>query len=78
MAQGMNRHGNCWDSAPMECLFCSLKTEWMLAVSYPGLAATKRNIGYCLIDYNRECPDAYNKGLAPAVAEEKRKKRVRN
>ncbi|CDT64129.1 transposase (fragment) [Vibrio coralliirubri] len=27
ITQSMSRHGNCWDNAPMERLFKSLKTE---------------------------------------------------
>jgi len=27
--QSMSRRGNCWDNAPMERFFRSLKTEWM-------------------------------------------------
>lgn len=29
MKQSMSRRGNCWDNAPMERLFRSLKSEWM-------------------------------------------------
>ncbi len=27
--QSMSRRGNCWDNAPMERFFRSLKTEWV-------------------------------------------------
>jgi putative transposase len=27
--QSMSRRGNCWDNAPMERFFRSLKNEWM-------------------------------------------------
>ena len=30
MCQSMSRRGNCWDNAPMERVFRSLKTEWRL------------------------------------------------
>ena len=29
MKQSMSRRGNCWDNAPMERFFRSLKTEWV-------------------------------------------------
>lgn len=74
MTQSMSRRGNCWDNAPVERLFRSLKTEWMPAMGYPGLSAAKRDIGSYLMDYyNWERPHAYNDGLAPAIAEEKLK-----
>lgn len=41
----------CWDNAPMERLFRSLKTEWMPTVGYLGLAVARRDIDYYLMDY---------------------------
>ncbi len=74
MTQSMSRRGNCWDNAPMERLFRSLKTEWVPDFGYQGLAAAKRDIGSYLMDYyNQERPHAHNNGLAPAVAEEQLK-----
>lgn len=32
--QSISRRGNCLDNAPMERLFCSLKTEWVPSVGY--------------------------------------------
>lgn len=32
--QSMSRRGNCCDNSPMECVFRSLKTEWIPAVCY--------------------------------------------
>ena len=34
MVQSMSRRGNCYDNAPMERLFRSLKTEWVPTVGY--------------------------------------------
>jgi len=74
MKQSMSRRGNCWDNAPMERLFRSLKTEWVPETGYPDLAAATRDMGrYLMGYYNRERPHAHNEGLAPAVAEEKLK-----
>ncbi|NJD85546.1 hypothetical protein EWM60_10350 [Candidatus Erwinia dacicola] len=30
----MSRRGNCWDNAPMERFFRSLKTEWVPMKGY--------------------------------------------
>lgn len=32
--QSMSRRGNCWDNAPMERFFRSLKTEWVPTIGY--------------------------------------------
>jgi putative transposase len=32
--QSMSRRGNCWDNAPMERFFGSLKSEWVPASGY--------------------------------------------
>lgn len=74
MTQSMSRHGNCWDNAPMERLFRSLKTEWMPEIGYPDFVAATCDIGsYLMGYYNWERPHVHNGGLAPAIAEEKLK-----
>ena len=74
MEQSMSRRGNCWDNAPMERLFRSLKSEWIPVTGYMVLAEAKRDIGYYLMDYyNWQRPHQYNAGLSPAKAEEKLK-----
>lgn len=74
MKQSMSRRGNCWDNAPMERLFRSLKSEWIPATGYMVLTEAKRDIGYYLMDYyNWKRPHQYNAGLPPAKAEEKLK-----
>lgn len=37
MRQSMSRKGNCWDNAPMERVFRSLKTEWIPTEGYQTL-----------------------------------------
>ncbi len=37
MKQSMRRPGNCWDNAPMEPVFQSLKTEWIPVNGYRGM-----------------------------------------
>ncbi|HIC8840568.1 IS3 family transposase [Aeromonas veronii] len=70
MTQSMSRRGNCWDNAPMERLFRSLKSEWLPAMGYMSLREAKRDISYYLMDYyNWRRPHQYNNGIPPAKAE---------
>jgi putative transposase len=70
--QSMSRRGNCWDNAPTERLFRSLKTEWIPATGYRSIKEARKNIGMYLMDYyNWQRPHTTNDGLASAVAEEK-------
>jgi len=70
--QSMSRRGNCWDNAPMERLFRSLKTEWVPAMGYRSIDHARKDIGLYLMDYyNWQRPHTANDGMAPAAAEEK-------
>jgi putative transposase len=70
--QSMSRRGNCWDNAPMERVFRSLKTEWVPSTWYTSFEEAKRDIGsYLMGYYNWQRPHSYNDGTAPAVVEEK-------
>ena len=70
--QSMGRRGNCWDNAPMERVFRSLKTEWVPAKGYVGLDQARLAISsYLMGYYNYQRPHTFNQGLAPAIAEEK-------
>ena len=72
--QSMSRRGNCWDNAPMERLFRSLKSEWIPALGYCSSDQAKRDVSEYLMDYyNRRRPHSHNDGFAPVVAEEKLK-----
>ena len=74
MVQSMSRRGNCWDNAPMERLFRSLKTEWIPPMGYHSLTAARKDISsYLMGYYNTVRPHAFNGGIAPALAEEKLK-----
>jgi len=37
MQQSMSRRGNCWDNAPMERFFRSLKSEWVPKMGYRSI-----------------------------------------
>ena len=70
MKQSMSRRGNCWDNAPMERLFRSLKSEWVPATGYASVAEATRDIShYLMVYYNRVRPHGYNCGIPPAKAE---------
>ncbi|WP_025128596.1 integrase core domain-containing protein, partial [Pseudomonas sp. PH1b] len=70
--QSMSRRGNCYDNAPMERLFRSLKTEWIPTAGYMSASLAQQDIGRFLMQrYNWQRPHQFNSGLAPAVAEGK-------
>jgi putative transposase len=68
--QSMSRRGCCWDNAPMERLFRSLKTEWIPSSGYDSLLAAQKDIGvYLMAYYNWQRPHTFNGGLSPAMKE---------
>ncbi len=72
MRQSMSRRGNCWDNAPMERVFRSLKSEWIPTVGYMSAVLAQQDISRFLMErYNWRRPHQFNEGLPPAVAEEK-------
>ena len=74
MRQSMSRRGNCWDNAPMERVFRSLKTEWIPTTGYMTGHQAQRDISqYLMHHYNWIRPHQFNDGLAPAKTEEKLK-----
>ncbi|MGB1092963.1 MAG: IS3 family transposase, partial [Oceanobacter sp.] len=73
--QSMSRRGNCWDNAPMERVFRSLKTEWMPKAGYSNLDQAMKDISYYLMNYyNEQRPHRLNGGLTPAMKEKQPKK----
>jgi putative transposase len=74
IVQSMSRRGNCWDNAPMERLFRSLKTEWVPTSGYASEWEAKSDLNYYLMDYyNWMRPHTFNNGLPPAKAENQSK-----
>src|SRR5690606_30046258 len=68
MTQSMSRRDNCWDNAPMERLFRSLKSEWVPALGYRNLPEAQKDVGGYLMDYyNRQRPHTLNGGISPFV-----------
>lgn len=70
MKQSMSRRGNCWDNAPMERFFRSLKTEWIPKLGYPSYTDAKRSIiQYITGYYSQLRPHQHNGGLPPNAIE---------
>lgn len=69
--QSMSRRGNCWDNAPMERFFRSLKTEWVPEVGYRSFKEAQQSVYDYLIGYYSQIrPHQHNGGLSPNKAEE--------
>ncbi|MGX8941293.1 IS3 family transposase [Symbiopectobacterium sp. Eva_TO] len=68
--QSMSRRGNCWDNAPMERFFRSLKTEWVPTKGYNSFSeAQDAIIRYITGYYSAIRPHWYNGGLTPNESE---------
>lgn len=70
----MSRKGNCWDNAPMESFFHSLKTEWVYFEDYKTRSEARSSLfSYIELFYNRrrrhssignKSPMAFEKAMA--------------
>lgn len=70
MKQSMSRRGNCWDNAPMERFFRSLKTEWVPETGYRSFSQAKRSvIDYITGYYTSIRPHSFNGMRSPDRAE---------
>lgn len=68
--QSMSRRGNCWDNAPMERFFRSLKAEWIPATGYAHPDVAKADVlRYLTHYYNRVRPHSFNDYKTPMDAE---------
>ena len=71
LVQSMSRKGDCWDNAPMESLFGSLKTELVHRTTFPTREVAKRAVfEYLEIFYNRRRRHSGLGFLTPAQAYE--------
>jgi transposase InsO family protein len=71
LVQSMSRKGDCWDNAPMESFFGSLKTELVHRTSFPTREAARRAIfEYVEAFYNRRRRHSGLGFLTPAQAYE--------
>ena len=78
MVQSMSRKGNCWDNAPCEAFFATLKNELMDGKAFAGRRAAQAAIfEYIEVFYNRqrlhstlgyltpvECEEAISRGVS--------------
>jgi putative transposase len=70
ITQSMSRRGNCWDNAPMERFFGSLKSEWMPKQGYETFEEADLDLHKYIHDYyNSARPHTHNNGLPPNIAE---------
>lgn len=68
--QSLSRRGNCWDNAPMERFFRSLKTEWVPMIGYRSFTEAQHQIIRYIIGYYSQLrPHQYNGGLIPNESE---------
>ncbi|HEM7145688.1 TPA: DDE-type integrase/transposase/recombinase, partial [Providencia stuartii] len=68
--QSLSRRGNCWDNAPMERFFRSLKTEWVPILGYRNSIEAQQEITRYIIGYYSQLrPHQYNGGLTPNESE---------
>lgn len=67
--QSMSRRGNCWDNAPMERFFRSLKSEWVPHRGYRDINEAITDINRWVSYYNTRRPHTHNGGLSPCAYE---------
>lgn len=68
--QSLSRRGNCWDNAPMERFFRSLKTEWVSTAGYRSFSEAQQQITRYIVGYYSQLrPHQYNGGLTPNESE---------
>lgn len=69
--QSMSRRGNCWDNAPMERFFRSLKAEWVPRTGYPSPAQAQADVlRYVNYHYNQIRPHSTNAYQTPVMKEQ--------
>lgn len=74
MVCSMSRKGNCWDNAPMESFFSTLKTECIDGKIYLSRSQAKREIfEFIEIDYNRKRRHSSIGSMTPENFENQRK-----
>lgn len=77
MQGSLSRRGNCWDNAPMERFFRSLKSEWIPKAGYENLEQAKIDIDQYMYRYFCQLrPHTHNKGETPDQAEMKFRKNL--
>ena len=68
--QSMSRRGNCWDNAPTERFFRSLKSEWIPQYGYQNIQEAKADVlRYVNRYYNHVRLHSYNGYKTPVAME---------
>jgi putative transposase len=68
--QSMSRKGNCWDNAPMESFFHTLKTELVMHCDYQTRTQARSSLfDYMEVFYNRQRRHSSNHYQAPLAFE---------
>ena len=68
----MSRKGDCWDNAPMESFFGSLKTEWVYGKTYASREMAKNDLfKYIEVFYNRKRRHASLGYVSPVASEQR-------
>ena len=66
IVQSMSRKGNCWDNAPTESFFKTLKIEWTNRFVYQNISEARKSIfEYIEMWYNTKRKHSSNKMLSP-------------
>jgi putative transposase len=69
--QSMSHRGQCWDNAPTERFFGTLKSEWVPRGGYSQIEEAKTDMVRFLMYYNRTRLHSYNEYLSPIAMEQK-------
>lgn len=69
LRQSMSRKGECWDNAPMERFFGSLKSEWVPAEGYESVHDAQHDVQRYVMRYNNRRPHSYNEYRSPVATE---------
>lgn len=67
--QSMSRKGECWDNAPMERFFGSLKSEWVPETGYSSEHEARADVQRYVTRYNNTRPHSYNDYRSPVAME---------
>ena len=69
--QSMSHRGQCWDNAPTERFFGTLKSEWVPRRGYSLIDEAENDMVRFFVYYNRTRLHSYNSYLSPIAMEQK-------
>ena len=69
--QSMSHRGQCWDNAPTERFFGTLKSEWIPRGGYSSTEEAQADMVRFFMYYNRTRLHSYNDYLSPVATERK-------